>query len=184
MTVWTIGHSNRAQGVFIGMLAESQIELVADVRSFPRSRTNPQFNGDALEPALAEAGIGYVHLAKLGGRRGRGGERGPSPNSFWREGGFRNYADYALTPPFREGLATLIQLSGERRTAIMCAEAVWWRCHRRLITDYLLAADIPVIHIMAEGRTEPAKLSEGACIGEDGRITYPGPQPDLFAPRA
>ena len=182
MTIWTVGHSNRTQAAFLALLARSDIALVVDVRAFPRSRTNPQFNADVLEAALAAAGIGYVHLPDLGGRRGSGRDAAASPNTNWREPGFRNYADYALTPPFRAGLAALQRLAGERRTAVMCAEAVWWRCHRRLIADYLLAAGVAVMHILSEARVEVATLSEGARVGGDGRITYPGPQGDLFAP--
>ncbi len=182
MTIWTVGHSNRTQAAFLALLAQSGIALVADVRAFPRSRTNPQFNADVLEAALPDAGIGYVHLPELGGRRASRKDAAGSPNTLWREPGFRNYADYALTPPFRAGFAELMRLAAERRTAVMCAEAVWWRCHRRLIADYLLAAGVPVMHILSEDRVEAAALSDGARVADDGRITYPGPQGDLFAP--
>ena len=124
---FTVGHSTRTIVEFGELLAESRVDLVVDVRSMPRSRTNPQFNGESLPAALAPWRIGYEHIAALGGLRGiaRGSE--PSPNSYWRVRGFRNYADYALTEPFAKGLAQLRELGSRHRCAIMCAEAVWWR---------------------------------------------------------
>src|SRR5690606_23770756 len=122
------------------------VRLLVDVRTVPRSRTNPQFNRDVLGAALAACQIGYAHSAALGGLRGRQQAAGPSPNGMWENASFRNYADYALTAPLREGLADLRDLGARQRTAIMCAEAVWWRCHRRIIADYLLAAGETVFH--------------------------------------
>ena len=183
--VFTIGHSTRPVAELIGLLQENGIAELVDVRSVPRSRFNPQFNADALGAALAAAGIGYCHLRALGGLRHRKKGLPPSPNTLWRVGSFRNYADYAETAEFREGLDALIALAAERRCAIMCAEAVWWRCHRRIITDYLLAQGIPVLHIMGEGKTDAATPTPGIECRADGSLLYPAPtpaQPDLFNP--
>jgi uncharacterized protein (DUF488 family) len=172
LSVYTIGHSTRAIAEFAGLLGESGIELVVDVRAIPRSRTNPQFNGDALPASLAPLGVGYEHIAELGGRRSRARQAPPSPNTFWHNTSFRNYADYAATQPFRSGLERLRELSGERRSAIMCSETLWWRCHRRIISDYLLADGIPVLHIMAAHKVEPATLTPNAHRSEDGTLVY------------
>ena len=139
----------------------------------PRSRTNPQFNGETLPGALAPWQIGYEHIAALGGLRGKTRGVEPSPNGYRRVGSFRNYADYALTKPFAAGLARLRELGGQRCCAIMCAEAVWWRCHRRIITDYLLANDERVMHIMGPSHVDEATLTPGAVVRDDGAIIYP-----------
>ena len=170
--IFTIGHSTRSLEEFIELLRESAIALVVDVRSMPRSRTNPQFNKDALPGALASARIGYEHMAELGGLRGRQREVGPSPNDYWRIESFRNYADYALTPPFRAGLDRLRTRAQERRCAIMCAETLWWRCHRRIIADYLLAAGCDVRHILGTGQVEAASMTPGAVVRNDGAVIY------------
>ncbi len=176
----TIGHSNRSLEEFIGLLAESKIERVVDVRAFPRSRTNPQFNIDTLPAALEEHGIAYEHLAALGGRRGSGHDKvPPRTNGHWGHQSFHNYADYALSSEFRHGLDHLIAEGEHLHCAIMCSEAVWWRCHRRIISDYLLARGKTVLHILAPGRVDPAVFNEGSEIHPDGRITYPG-APTLF----
>jgi uncharacterized protein (DUF488 family) len=168
----TIGHSTRALGEFTGLLHESEIELLADVRSIPRSRTNPQFNQETLPAFLGAEGIAYAHIAALGGRRGRrGGE--PSPNGYWTHPAFRNYADYALGDAFDEGLSTLLGLGHGKRCAIMCSEAVWWRCHRRIVADYLLARGETVLHIMAAHQVKPASLTPGAVLRPDGHVVYP-----------
>ena len=180
MPIFTIGHSTRSVDELIALLSGNGVGLVCDVRSYPRSRRHPQFNAEALPDDLAGAGIGYIHLKALGGRRGRQDLGGPSPNGLWREDAFRNYADYALTPSFRAALADLRNRAGETTAAIMCAEAVWWRCHRRIITDYLLAAGEDVVHIMAPGRTEPARLTEGADPKSDGSVHYPADQATLL----
>jgi uncharacterized protein (DUF488 family) len=169
---FTIGHSNRSITTFAHLLAVSQVEIVVDVRTIPRSRANPQFNADVLPSALAQHQIGYQHLAELGGLRGRQRAAEPSPNAMWINTSFRNYADYALTEPFREGLQRLRRI-GERRCAVMCAEAVWWRCHRRIIADYLIAAGEGVRHILGEGHVEPATLTPGAVVRPDAGIVYP-----------
>lgn len=170
---FTIGHSTRPLDEFVALLRESRVELVADVRSIPRSRTNPQYNRDDLPISLAGFQIGYEHYATLGGRRGRVRNVEPSPNGFWRVASFRNYADYALTQPFASGLDSLREAGRVRRCAVMCAEAVWWRCHRRIIADYLLAAGDEVCHILGPGHVDQATLTPGAVVHGDGRITYP-----------
>ncbi len=174
-TIWTIGHSTRTVAELAELLGEAAINLLADVRSVPRSRTNPQFNADALPAALAPDGIVYRHLPALGGLRGRRKDGLPSPNTLWRNLAFRNYADYAATAPFRAGLDELIGLSRDHRCAIMCAEAVWWRCHRRIIADYLLAEGIRVAHIMGQNKIEPATLTPGAQLLQDGSLLYAEP---------
>jgi uncharacterized protein (DUF488 family) len=172
--IYTIGHSTRSAAELIALLRQAGVELLVDVRSVPRSRTNPQFNADALPAALADAGIGYRHIAELGGLRHRLKDAPPSPNVLWRSDPFRNYADYAMTEPFREGLAELRDLADAQVCAIMCAEAVWWRCHRRIVSDYLLAGGVAVAHIMGPGKIEPATLTPGARPQADGTILYAG----------
>jgi len=151
MTVYTVGHSTRTVAELVALLRQAGVDLLVDVRSVPRSRTNPQFNTDVLPQALAEAGIAYRHIRALGGLRHKPKDAPPSPNTLWRSDPFRNYADYALTEPFRAGLAELRGLTEQHVCAIMCAEAVWWRCHRRIVADYLLAGEVPVAHIMPAG---------------------------------
>lgn len=170
---FTIGHSNRTSAEFIDLLREADAGLLVDVRSLPRSRANPQFNIDVLPDTLAPFQIGYQRIAALGGLRGRQRAVEPSPNGLWRVKSFRNYADYALGEDFQEGLAELRRLGHARRTAIMCAEAVWWRCHRRIIADYLLAAGEEVRHILGPGHIEAARLTLGAQAQADGKVLYP-----------
>ena len=177
-TFFTIGHSTRSLAEFIPLLAEQRIALLVDVRSIPRSRTNPQFNFDSLPAALEPAQIAYSHIAELGGLRGKARSEESSPNGYWRVKAFQNYADYALTEPFTQGLERLRDMGHARRSAIMCAEAVWWRCHRRIIADYLLAAGEEVVHILGPSHLEEAKLTPGAVVRDDGRIVYP-PGPEL-----
>jgi uncharacterized protein (DUF488 family) len=167
---FTIGHSTRSLTELVELLRAQSIEAVVDVRAIPRSRTNPQFNTDTLPAALREHGIGYVHAAALGGRRGRG--RKPSPNTFWENQSFRNFADYAMTEAFQEGFGALRSLGQTKRCAIMCSEAVWWRCHRRIITDYLMFAGETVVHILGRGKTEPAKPTPAAQLRENHTIVY------------
>ncbi len=176
---FTIGHSTRTIVEFADLLQESGVDLVVDVRSMPRSRTNPQFNGESLPQALAPWQIGYEHIAELGGLRGKARGAEPSPNAYWRVRGFRNYADYALTEPFSTGLARLRELGGRNRCAIMCAEAVWWRCHRRIIADYLLSQGERAMHILATGHIDEASLTPGAVLRGDGGIVYPAESPRL-----
>jgi uncharacterized protein (DUF488 family) len=174
MTVsfYTIGHSTRPIEEFTGLLQTAGVRLVADVRTVPRSRTNPQFNRDTLPDALSDFQIGYEHIAELGGLRGHKPDVATAVNSFWQNQSFHNYADYAMSESFRAGLARLRDLGRERTCAVMCAEAVWWRCHRRIIADYLIAAGEHVFHIMGPGRIEPARMTEGARAAPDG-LTYP-----------
>ena len=174
MSVFTIGHSTRPIADFIALLAGAGVDCLADVRRFPGSRRQPQFNGEALARSLAAAGIEYRHFPALGGRRGDRAGNEASPHTLWREPGFRNYADHAETPEFRAAFAALLRLAQQRRLAIMCAEAVWWRCHRRIIADYLLAAGIAVAHIL-DGRIEPARLTPEAVVRPDGSLLYRAP---------
>ncbi len=178
--LWTIGHSSREFATFLHLLQVHDIRLVADVRSWPGSRRHPQFGRQALERGLEAAGIAYRHLPGLGGRRGVQALGRPSPNRFWEVPGFRNYADYALTPAFAEALREVITLARAQPTAIMCAEAHPSRCHRRIITDHLLARGIEVVHILDAGRSEPAEMTDAARVGPDGVVTYPPLQPGLF----
>ncbi len=169
----TIGHSTRSVEELAGLLGAAGVDCVVDVRTVPRSRANPQFNGDALPDALATLGIGYRRIAKLGGLRARLKDADPARNAFWENASFHNYADYAATPSFGEGLAELRALGRERVCAIMCAEAVWWRCHRRIIADYLLVEGETVLHIMGGGRIEPARLTPAAVLLPGGTLGYP-----------
>jgi uncharacterized protein (DUF488 family) len=175
VVVFTIGHSTRTIAAFLALLREARIDCLVDVRRFPGSRRHPQFNAEALAQSLAETGILYCHLPSLGGRRG--GSRGKeSPHTLWREDAFRNYADFAETPEFRAGFDTLMALAAEHRVAIMCAEAVWWRCHRRIIADYLIAAGASVMHILDAGKIDAAQLTPEARIRPDGSVLYQAPR--------
>jgi len=180
MKIYTIGHSTRGMDELIALLRESRIDLLVDIRSVPRSRFNPQFNTEALPEPLREAGIAYRHIKALGGLRHRPKDAPPSPNTGWRNDAFRNYSDYALTAAFRDGLAELRGLAAEHCSAIMCAEAVWWRCHRRIVADYLLAEAVEVRHIMGPGKAEPARLTPGAVVRSDNTIIYPAAQGQLI----
>jgi uncharacterized protein (DUF488 family) len=172
-TIFTIGHSTRPIAEFVILLRQAAIDLLVDVRSIPRSRSNPQFNADTLPDALAGAGITYRHLSALGGLRHRIKGAMPSPNTLWRVSAFRNYADYSATDAFRMGLDELRALARDHCCAIMCAEAVWWRCHRRIIADYLLAAGVPVAHIMGHQKIDPATLTLGVQSLPGGTLIYP-----------
>jgi uncharacterized protein (DUF488 family) len=170
---FTVGHSTRILEEFIELLREAEIRLVADIRTVPRSRTNPQFNKDTLPGALAAFDISYEHMAALGGLRGKAKGGSPDVNAFWTNQSFHNYADYALTTPFQKGLQHLLDEGHQRRCTIMCSEAVWWRCHRRIVTDYLIARGEAVFHIMGKARLEPARMTAGAVIQPDGKVVYP-----------
>ena len=176
--IHTIGHSTRSVDELIALLREASVDLLVDVRSFPRSRRNPQFNIDTLPAALARHGIAYHHIAALGGRRNVASDT--SPNTAWREPAFRNYADYALTPDFRAGLDDLLTAAQQQHPAIMCAEAMWWQCHRRIITDYLLARGIEVRHILSHDHIAPASLTPGAQPQADATVLYPPEQQRLL----
>jgi len=171
-SVFTIGHSTHEIGKFIALLNRAGIEMLVDVRSLPRSRRNPQFNLESLPATLAAAGIRYRHLKSLGGLRHRPRGAPASPNGLWRNEAFRNFADHALTEDFRAGLAELCALADERPTAIMCAEALWWRCHRRIIADHLIVRGRSVVHLSGDGKAEPARLTAGAEPGAEG-VVYP-----------
>jgi len=176
---YTIGHSTRSLEEFVALLREAEVTLVVDVRTVPRSRKNPQYNRETLPEALAAFGIGYEHIAPLGGLRGKKREVPAAVNGFWENESFHNYADYAMGEDFAQGLARLRELGASQRCAIMCAEAVWWRCHRRIIADYLLAAGETVLHIMGPGHIEPARPTEGAQPCPSGRLVYPAQQQEL-----
>ena len=151
-----------------GLLQQVGVTHVIDVRTIPRSRTNPQFNADTLPQSLMAWQIGYQHLRDLGGLRGRRKDQGLSPNTYWDNLSFRNYADYTATAPFQAGLQELRKLGGAHVCAVMCAEAVWWRCHRRIITDYLISEEERVCHIMGPDKLEPATLNPAAVQQHDG----------------
>jgi uncharacterized protein (DUF488 family) len=170
---FTIGHSTRPIGEFIDLIASSEIGLVVDVRTVPRSRTNPQYNREALSDSLSDFQISYEHIAELGGLRPRSRDIAPGVNGFWENQSFHNYADYAMSAGFQSGLARLRELGSVHCCVVMCAEAVWWRCHRRIITDYLLAAGKQVSHILGPGKIAPATLTKVARPQPDGALTYP-----------
>jgi uncharacterized protein (DUF488 family) len=174
--VLTIGHSNRSLEEFVAMLRAHGVERLVDVRTVPRSRHNPQFNLDALPGSLAEAGIEHRHMAGLGGLRHA---RKDSRNTGWQNASFRGYADYMETPEFESNLRELIELGAEKRTAIMCAESVPWRCHRSLIADALTARGIAVSHIMSATKANPHKMTSFARVDAE-RVRYPSPEGDLF----
>ena len=170
---FTIGHSRRPIAEFVDLLLEMKIQLVVDVRTVPRSRSNPQFNRDALPITLSEFVIDYEHIAELGGLRARSTEVPPSSNDFWQNPSFHNYADYAMSEQFKSGLMRLREFGHAKRSAIMCAEAVWWRCHRRIIADYLLAAGDEVFHILGRTQIRRAYMTPVAILGPTGALTYP-----------
>jgi uncharacterized protein (DUF488 family) len=171
-TFFTIGHSTRPIAEFVLLLQRADVAQLADVRTLPRSRTNPQYNGDELARSLSESRIGYEHLAALGGRRPQQHGVAPAVNAFWENQSFHNYADYAMTEVFRSALARLRESAGERPCAVMCAEAVWWRCHRRIIADYLIHAGETVFHILGKD-VEAARMTSAARPGPDGTLIYP-----------
>jgi uncharacterized protein (DUF488 family) len=169
---YTIGHSTRSIEEFTDLLSSVEVTLVVDVRTVPRSRTNPQYNRDTLPDALRQFKVGYEHIASLGGLRGAARDISPHVNGFWQNKSFHNYADYAMGRLFHQGLARLTEMGREQRCAIMCAEAVWWRCHRRIIADYLLAAGETVFHIMGPEKIALAQLTGAARRSPEGLI-YP-----------
>jgi len=177
---FTIGHSTRSIGELAGLLAPNGVTLLVDVRTVPRSRANPQYNADALPAALARHGIGYEHIAALGGLRGRRRDVSPEVNGYWENASFHNYADYAMGPEFRAGLARLVRIGRGERCAVMCAESVWWRCHRRIIADYLLAGGEEVFHIVSGDVPEPAAMTPGAMAAPGGALAYPARQKGLL----
>jgi uncharacterized protein (DUF488 family) len=175
-TIFTVGHSNVSIEIFLALLRAYEIERLADIRTVPRSRHNPQFNGDALASALAENDIEYVPLQALGGLRH---PRANSQNTGWRNESFRGYADYMQTPSFSVGLERLIEMSRDRRTAMMCAEAVPWSCHRSLVADALVVRDILAIEILSQTSWQPHALTSFAHA-EGTNLTYPPVQRPLL----
>jgi uncharacterized protein (DUF488 family) len=170
LSIWTIGHSILSIEDFIGRLKCFEITLLADVRSFPGSRRYPHFNQENLSSALTGARVRYEHFRELGGRRR---PRPDSLNMIWRNESFRGYADYMETPEFRAGIERLFDLVQQHRVAIMCSEAVWWRCHRSMISDYLKVKGTDVLHIMGEGKTERHPFTAAARV-VNGELSYRG----------
>ncbi|HEX3086620.1 MAG TPA: DUF488 domain-containing protein [Pyrinomonadaceae bacterium] len=170
LSIWTVGHSTLSIEDFIAQLRAVEIELLADVRSFPGSRRYPHFNKENLSLSLADAAIGYRHLRELGGRRRA---RPDSLNLAWRNESFRGYADYMETKEFGLGIEKLLGLATESRVAIMCSEAVWWRCHRSMISDYLKVKGIDVLHLMGRGKTEAHPFTAAARV-VNGELSYRG----------
>jgi len=167
--IWTIGHSTRKIDIFLSLLQGNGIKAVADVRMFPGSKRYPQFGREALAKSLSEHGIRYEHFPELGGRRKA---KPDSKNTAWRNESFRGYADYMETEEFRNGITRLIDLAQESGpTVTMCAEAVWWRCHRSLISDYLKACGVEVIHVLDAKKTEPHPFTSAATI-VNGELSY------------
>ena len=170
MKIWTVGHSTHSTETFNEILLSNGIEVLVDVRTFPGSRRYPQFNKPALAESLESIGIKYQHEPRLGGRRA---PRKDSHNTAWRNAQFRGYADHMETDEFEKGIKELLELAKHSRTTVMCAEAVWWRCHRSLIADYLKAEGHTVIHIMSANKTEEHPFTAAASIVE-GKLSYRG----------
>ena len=169
MRIWTIGHSTRAIDEFISLLEENEIKLLVDVRTWPGSKRYPQFNKDALAESLSAHGIRYEHFPELGGKRK---SKPDSRNTAWRNASFRAYADYLETEQFQKGIERLLDIAAEvGPTAIMCAEAVWWRCHRSLIADYLKARGVEVLHVLGANKVEPHPYTSPARI-VNGELSY------------
>ena len=173
MTVWTIGHSTREIGEFVALFKENQIEVLADVRRYPGSRRHPQFGQAQLAQTLRDSGIEYVHMPELGGRRPA---RPNSVNTAWRNAAFRGYADYMETAEFAKAIENLIDVATRNRAVIMCAEALWWQCHRGLIADYLKSRGWRVLHIMGPAKVEEHPYTSAARI-VDGRLSYEAADP-------
>jgi uncharacterized protein (DUF488 family) len=176
-SIFTIGHSTHTLDELAALLRRHGVELLADVRAFPRSRRHPQFNAESLAAELPGRGIAYRHARALGGRRK---PQPDSPNRGWENDAFRAYADYALTPEFGAALAELTATAGDKVTAVMCAEGLWWRCHRRLIADRLVAGGWTVHHIGPDGSLTEHELPPFAVAQPDGTIVYPPAAGTLF----
>lgn len=181
MEIWTIGHSNHSLEPFVELLIQHEIGMLADIRRFPGSKKFPHFNRESLSSTLNARGIYYCWLEGLGGRRAKGSPEPSSANEGLRNQSFRNYADYMATPPFLEALTELVEIADQQRTAMMCSESVFWRCHRRLVSDYVVAGGGTVRHIFPNGQVKQHTLTDGAVIGDDAHplIHYPG-TPTLF----
>jgi uncharacterized protein (DUF488 family) len=179
MRIWTIGHSTRAIVEFISLLKENEIKLLVDVRAWPASKRYPQFNKDALAESLNAQGVRYEHFPELGGKRK---SKPDSRNTAWRNASFCGYADYMETEQFQKGIERLLDFAAEvGPTAIMCAEAVWWRCHRSLIADYLKARGVEVLHILSANKVEPHPYTSAAHI-VNGVLTYTSDGDRLIRP--
>lgn len=168
----TVGHSTHPLDEFVALLQGAEVTEIADVRRLPGSNRYPWFNEDALAHSLADSEIGYRRIPQLTGRRTRQRDVSDEVNGIWRNRSFHNYADYALGDEFAAGLDELISAAAHGRVAVMCSEAVWWRCHRRIIADHLLACEIEVVHLMPDGRLDKARLTPGAVV-DRGRVEYP-----------
>jgi len=169
MRIWTVGHSTRTIDELISLLKANEIKVLADVRAWPGSKRYPQFNEEALAESLRVHGIRYEHFPELGGKRKT---KPDSRNTAWRNASFRGYADYMETEPFQRGIERLLVISmSEGSTAIMCAEAVWWRCHRSLIADYLKARGVEVLHVLGANKVEPHPYTPAARI-VNGELSY------------
>lgn len=173
MPVFTVGHSTRSLEEFIDLLLDARVTALVDVRKLPGSTKYPHFNDDVLAARLPEAGISYRREEALTGRRPVSMTVPFEVNGNWRNRSFHNYADHALSAEFAEALDRLRRAAEEEHTAVMCSEAVWWRCHRRIIADHLLAAGEDVRHLMGAGKVTAATLTEGAVVGDDGVVRYP-----------
>jgi uncharacterized protein (DUF488 family) len=174
--LFTIGHSNRSAEAFLALLTEFRVQTVVDIRRFPHSRAFPHFERQNLESLLMREGMEYVWLASLGGLR-RGLKGADSPNSGLSSPGFRNYADYMTTDEFVAGVRQLLEIAARSRSACMCAEAVYWRCHRRLLSDYLVAHGVEVTHIMAPYKLYPHRMTTGSLVTAEGLVIYPAQGP-------
>lgn len=175
-TLWTIGHSTRTLEEFVALLGDYRIQAIADVRRFPGSRRYPHFAIEAMAESLPAHGIVYQWIPKLGGRRK---VQPDSPNTAWRNPSFQGYADYTATPEFAEGLAELLQLATGQRTAMMCAEVLWWRCHRSIVSDVLKLRGIEVVHIMDATHTTEHPYTSPAHVA-DGKLSYAAAQGELL----
>ena len=175
---FSIGHSNQSLNQLVGLLTQHQIEALVDIRRFPSSRKSPHFSRDHLALALPKLGIEYHWIEGLGGRRRSQKAENSSPNLGLRNQSFRNYADYMLTKEFRQAVQKLLKIANHQQSAMMCAEAVFWRCHRRLVSDFLLAKGITVQHIFPNGKIQPHRLTAGAKV-EKRKVTYPPTTPFL-----
>ena len=175
--IFTIGHSNRSFKEFLELLREFEIRALADIRRFPGSRTFPHFNRDTLDPLLKTQGIEYAWFENLGGFRHSKKDE-TSPNMGLESPGFRSYADYMMTAEFREAVQELLSLATRFATAIMCAERFYWKCHRRILSDFLVAHGVSVLHIIETDTVKPHSLTPGAVIREDDSILYPSPRPE------
>jgi uncharacterized protein (DUF488 family) len=170
---FTVGHATRPLESFVHLLKHAGVQIVVDVRTVPRSRTNPQFDHDVLPRSLGSFSIEYQHMPELGGLRGKQKDVPLAANAYWENQSFHNYADYAMGAEFRSGLRKLRKLGSAKACAVMCAETLWWRCHRRIIADYLIAAGDAVFHILGPGNIAQARITEAATPGRGGVLTYP-----------